>query len=149
MRKRTRLILALMLPVQYVALLILRNFPQFIETFYSQGVYPFISKLLRYVFGWIPFSMGDIFYTVLSLMAIWWLYKNFKRLWLEPVRFFIDIAATLSIAYFTFNMLWGLNYLRPPLHQTLGLKRDYTTEQLFETTIFILYDINAFFKRII
>ena len=148
MRKRTRLILALMLPVQYVALLILRNFPQFIETFYSQGVYPFISKLLRYVFGWIPFSMGDIFYTVLSLMAIWWLYKNFKRLWLEPVRFFIDIAATLSIAYFTFNMLWGLNYLRPPLHQTLGLERDYTTEQLFETTNRLIEKSNEMHRKL-
>lgn len=148
MRKRTRLILALLLPVQYIVLLILRNFPQFIEAFYSQGVYPFISKLLRYVFGWIPFSMGDIFYTVLSLMAIWWLYKNFKRLWLEPVRFFIDIAATLSIAYFTFNMLWGLNYLRPPLYQTLGLERDYTTEQLFETTNRLIEKSNEMHRKL-
>ncbi|MAO08154.1 MAG: amino acid permease [Alteromonas sp.] len=134
MQRRTRLILAILLPLQYLALLILRQFPNFVETYYSQGLYPYISSLQRYIFGWVPFSVGDIFYLLLILMALRWLYKNFKRLWEEPARFFIDIAATLSIIYFTFNMLWGFNYLRPPLHQTLGLQNDYTTEQLLLTT---------------
>lgn len=33
-----------------------------------------------------------------------------------------------------FNILWGFNYYRVPLHQSLNLKTDYTTEQLISTT---------------
>lgn len=134
MQKRFRVFLALLLPLQYVTLLILRRFPEFIETYYSQGIYPFTSSLLRYAFGWIPFSIGDIFYLLLVFMALRWLYKNYRRLGKEPVWLFVDITATFSMVYLTFNLLWGLNYLRPPLYQTLGLKNDYTTEQLLATT---------------
>ena len=54
------------LPIQYLILLLLRNFPEFVERYYSQGIYPFLSALLRYVFGWIPFSVGDVFYLLLE-----------------------------------------------------------------------------------
>ncbi len=134
MQRKFRVFLALLLPLQYVILLILRRFPEFIETYYSQGMYPYTSSLLRYVFGWIPFSVGDIFYLLLVVMAFRWLFKNYKRLGKEPVWFFVDITASLSIIYLVFNLLWGLNYLRPPLNQTLGLNDDYTTEQLLATT---------------
>lgn len=123
-----------MLPLQFLALRILSGFPQFIETYYSQGIYPYISSLLRYVFGWIPFSIGDVFYLLFIVLAIRWFVKNYKRLWIQPVWFFADIAATLSIVYFTFNIVWGLNYLRPPLYQTLGLANEYSTESLVSTT---------------
>ena len=134
MRKRTRLILALLLPLQLVLLQVLKNFPNFIETYYSQGLYPIISTIPRYLFGWLPFSIGDVFYLLIGILAIRWLYKNLRRLSYEPARFFVDIFATLSIVYFVFNLLWGFNYYRVPLHQTLNIKTDYTTEQLISTT---------------
>jgi hypothetical protein len=134
MRKRTKLILALLLPLQVIALQILKNFPQFIETYYSLGFYPLISTISRYLFGWVPFSIGDVFYLLIAILAIRWLYKNLRRITFEPARFFIDITATLSIIYFVFNILWGLNYYRVPLHESLHLKTDYTTEQLISTT---------------
>jgi len=133
-RKRTRLILALLLPVQIFLLQLLKNFPQFVETYYSRGLYPVISKISRFIFGWIPFSLGDIFYALITLIALRWIYKNIRRLRFEPVRFFIDIAATVSLVYFVFHLLWGLNYYRQPLHQTLALDYDYTTEELISTT---------------
>ena len=33
-----------------------------VETYYTYGFYPFFSKLLRILFGWIPFSIGDLVY---------------------------------------------------------------------------------------
>ncbi|RMA58608.1 DUF3810 domain-containing protein [Ulvibacter antarcticus] len=134
MRKNTKLILAILLPLQVILLHILKNFPQFVETYYSLGFFPFISKLSRYLFGWIPFSIGDVFYLLMTIIAIRWLYKNVRRLTKEPLHFFLDIVATLSIVYFVFNLLWGLNYYRVPLHKSLVLKTDYTNEQLIKTT---------------
>ncbi|MAT90498.1 MAG: amino acid permease [Flavobacteriaceae bacterium] len=134
MQKRTRVILALLLPVQYIVLKILLQFPEFVEHNYSQGIYPLLSKIPRYLFGWIPFSVGDIFYLLIAILAIRWIVLNVKRLKYEPLRFFVDILATVSIVYFMFHVLWGLNYYRVPLHETLSLERDYTTEQLVATT---------------
>lgn len=148
MQQRFRVILALLLPVQLILLRILRNFPEFIETYYSQGIYPYTSKILRYVFGWIPFSFGDVIYLLLIVMALWWLAKNIRRLWERPVWFFVDVAANVSVIYLLFNLMWGLNYLRPPLHQTLDLENDYTTEELFRTTLRLISKSNEIHRAL-
>lgn len=123
-----------MFVIQLIGLRVLAYFPGFVEKYYSSGIYPTISKMLRYTFGWIPFSAGDIIYTVLTVLALRWLYFNFRLLFKKPLYFCVEIAATLSVMYFVFNLFWGFNYYRIPLHQTLELERDYTTEQLIEIT---------------
>lgn len=136
MRKtdRTSLIIALLLPVQILFLGIVRKYPDFIESYYSLGVYPFMARLSRHIFGWIPFSLGDLFYLVLLIVGLRWLYLNLRRLRFEPIWFLVDVAATISLFYAAFMLLWGLNYYRQPLHKTLGLDNTYSTEELVETT---------------
>jgi len=134
MQKRTKVILSLFLLVQIFGLRIIARYPEFIETYYSQGIYPYFSKFTRYIFGWIPFSVGDLFYTALTILAIRWLYKNVKRLRSDPVFFLVDITATLSLAYLLFNLMWGLNYYRLPLYKSLSIDKDYTTEELITIT---------------
>ena len=123
-------------------------FPDFIERYYSQGFYPYLSTASRYLFGWIPFSIGDVFYLLIGVLAIRWLYKNVRRLTFEPVRFFVDILATLSIVYFVFNLLWGFNYYRVPLYKTLNIKTDYTTEQLISITERLISKSNALHRNL-
>ncbi|MFK7748357.1 MAG: DUF3810 family protein, partial [Kordia sp.] len=78
MTKRTKILIALSFPLQFFLIKILGNYPEFIETYYSNGLYPYISKLSRIVFGWIPFSIGDIFYTIAGILIIRYIYKNFR-----------------------------------------------------------------------
>ncbi len=134
MQKRTRLLLVIFLPIQLVFLQIIKYFPSFIETYYSNELYPILSKVSRYLFGWIPFSIGDLFYLGIGLLAIRWLYRNKGRIRYDIKNFILDIVATLSVVYFTFNMLWGLNYYREPLHTSLDIKTEYSTEQLINIT---------------
>ncbi len=148
MQRRTRLILTFLLPLQIIVLQILKNFPEFVETYYSRGLYPVLSKISRYLFGWIPFSLGDIFYLLIAILALRWLYKNFYRLWRQPVWFFVDITATLSIVYFMFNLLWGFNYYRVPLHTSLNLQSDYTTEELISTTKRLIVKSNEMHRQL-
>ncbi|MFT7072433.1 DUF3810 domain-containing protein [Patiriisocius sp. Uisw_017] len=133
-KNKTSLVLALLLPVQIIFLQILKTIPHFVETYYSLGLYPWLGKTSRTLFGWIPFSMGDLFYALLVITALRWLYENVKRLKYEPVLFIVDIAGTVSIFYFMFHMLWGFNYYREPLHKYLNIEAEYTTTQLIETT---------------
>lgn len=148
MQKRTAVILSLLLPVQIIGLQILKNFPEFVEKYYSLGFYPILSKVSRYLFGWIPFSIGDFFYLLIAVLAIRWIFKNFRRLQSEPFRVLWDITATFSIVYFMFHILWGLNYYRLPLHQSLGLESDYSYEQLLFTTKRFINKSNALHLQI-
>jgi len=134
MQKRTKIIIALSILPQYFIVKTLSHYPHFIETYYSNGLYKFISKVLGYVFGWLPFSVGDIFYTIAGIYIIRWLFINRKRFIKDTKSWFIDVFAVVSLLYFAFHLFWGLNYYRLPLHETLELKNTYTTEELLDVT---------------
>jgi len=134
MRKNKKLGLTIFLGIQIILISILKHYPEFVEQFYSNGLYVFLSKLSRYVFGWIPFSVGDILYTLAGIYLIRWLIINRKRIIKDTLSWLLDIGATLSIAYFAFHILWAFNYYRQPLYKSLNLKADYTTEQLISFT---------------
>ena len=148
MPKNTKTIVALLLIPQYFLIKLLANYPEFVEQYYSNGLYPFISKLFRYTLGWLPFSFGDLMYTFASIYALRWLYKNRKRVRKDTKRWCVDVLATFSIIYFAFHLFWGINYYRLPLHKNLNLKHDYTTEQLVLVTEKLIEKANAFHAKI-
>jgi hypothetical protein len=143
LKKKSTLIIALLLPVQIILIQLLKYSPAFIEKWYSLGLYPWIGKMSRSLWGWIPFSAGDVFYTLIAIVAIRWIYKNFKKCRREPVRLFAEILAHVSVVYFMFHVLWGFNYYREPLHKSLQLGNDYTTEELIDITNRIIKKSNA------
>ncbi len=147
-QKRTQIILTLFLLLQIAFLQILKKFPEFVEKYYSLGIYPVIGKISRTLFGWIPFSVGDIFYLLITIVAIRWLYLNFRILFKEPLKFLLDITATISVVYFMFHILWGLNYYRLPLHKSLQLKSDYTQEELVNTTKRLIEKSNKLHRKL-
>jgi len=127
-------IIALSLIPQILLIKLLANFPDFVESFYSHGTYIIISKLMRYTFGWLPFSVGDVLYTLAIVFLIRWLIINRRRFLKDTKNWILDILATVSIVYFAFHVLWAFNYYRLPLHQSLNIENDYTTEQLVQFT---------------
>jgi hypothetical protein len=103
-------------------------FPAAVEQYYANGVYPYIGSTQRVLFGWIPFSIGDVFYAAIT---IYLLYKAFifcRAAWRKQVSkgqviiaFEKTLAFILSV-YVLFNALWGLNYDRPPMSRKLEIK---------------------------
>ncbi|WP_282135460.1 DUF3810 domain-containing protein [Seonamhaeicola maritimus] len=134
MLKNKKLILALSLIPQYLLVMFLSKQPEFVESFYSNGLYIYISKIFRYVLGWLPFSFGDLIYAFGIIYLLRWLIKNRMRLLKDTRKWFIDAFSAVAVLYFAFHLLWGLNYYRVPLHKSLNLKHDYSTEQLIEVT---------------
>ena len=57
---RDKLFLALVALTISVKLLSLNE--SWVEQYYTYGIYPYISRTLRFLFGWIPFSIGDLLY---------------------------------------------------------------------------------------
>ncbi|MCC8361420.1 DUF3810 domain-containing protein [Salinimicrobium sediminilitoris] len=134
MKKRAAIILALFLPVQIILIEILGNYPLFVENWYSNWVYPITSALLRRALGFLPFSLGDFLYTLLVIMLIRWIVLRIRQRFKEPKRWILNSLAMLSLIYFCFNLFWGFNYYRLPLHTALEIDNDYNTEELVELT---------------
>ncbi|MDD7884921.1 DUF3810 domain-containing protein [Flavivirga sp. 57AJ16] len=148
MLKKKKTLLALSLIPQYLLIAVLSDHPEFIERFYSHGMYPFISKIFRYTLGWLPFSFGDLVYTLFIIYIIRWFYKNRKKLRKNTKQWFIDVLSAFAIMYFAFHLFWGFNYYRLPLHKSLNIANDYTTEQLISVTERLIKKSNALHLKV-
>jgi hypothetical protein len=104
--------------------------PDWVESWYSQGIYPYIALFFRRLYGWVPFSIGDICYFVLGVLGVWYLIR--QRHWIRhhPWSFLRDVLVVFSVVHFSFYLLWGMNYFRQPLSKSLGMKEAYSTEEL-------------------
>ena len=131
---KRKYILPLFLVIQILFLKIIAFFPELVEQFYSNGLYVFISKILRITLGIIPFSVGDIMYGILILYvlkSIWKIRKTWKSQWKNNGS---KILSVLSVAYFLFHFLWAMNYYRQPLFEKMKIERDYTDADLLDFT---------------
>lgn len=149
MLKNKKLLIALSLIPQYLLVKFLSTHTEFIETYYSNGFYQFISKSFRYSLGWMPFSFGDIVYTLGIVYSVRWFYKSRKHFLKQPKKWLIDVFATISIIYFSFHIFWGFNYYRQPLHENLNLEADYTTEQLIAITELLIEKTNKLHSNLV
>lgn len=150
MNNRLKNGIALSIIPQIIIVKCLGSYPELVENYYSKGLYPLISHFFRIAFGWLPFSIGDLIYTVLIILAIWYIIIKRNQIRKNLKLFFRDIVLILSVAYFTFHLMWGFNYYRVPLSQTLDLKDTYTTnelilftEKLIEKTNKLQYEVTS------
>lgn len=146
MKKKSLIILAALLPVQIFLTGLLADHSLFIETWYSKGIYPWITRVMRFPLGFLPFSLGDFLYAVLVLLLLRWLALRFRSRFRNPKGWIIDAMASLSVIYACFHIFWGFNYYRLPLHQALEIKNDYSTEELVRLTENLISSSNNLHK---
>ena len=149
MSQKRKIFVALSIIPALIIVKVLSYFPNIVETFYSDGLYPILSKLSRYAFGWIPFSFGDIFYTVSGILILRWLIINRKRILTDTKNWVLEVLTTVSFVYIAFHVFWGLNYYRLPVHQKLELKSTYTTEELINTTNLLIDQTNRLHLQLV
>lgn len=112
-------------------------FPTLVEYYYSNGVYPVISRIQRFLVGWVPLSVGDLLYAAAVVMLVYALVKliwaiSQKRInstWI--LRASVLCMQVVLWVYVLFNGLWGLNYNRLGIaHQAGIVATPYSTEAL-------------------
>ncbi len=136
--------------VQIVLVWLSSYFPNWVEKYYSQGIYIGISKVFRFTFGWVPFSVGDILYGLSILLVIRYLYQFILNKDFRKKSNLYSAGATLSIAYFLFYFLWGLNYSRENAYVKMGLnEEDITESQLDDFSKFILNETTKTLNQIV
>jgi len=126
-------------------------YPGWVERNYSQGVYPLISKVQRFLFGWMPFSFGDLFYAFLILVILYKSFQFFKVIIKRRFNRQYLVAGLQQIIFFFlfiyvfFNLLWGLNYNRQGIAYQLDLKvKPYTLTDLDTLTSVIQNRVNYY-----
>lgn len=140
---KKKLILPALLLLQIIIINILSFFPRFIENYYSNGLYPYIAKSSRTIFGWTGISLGDIIYGIVILFIIRWLWKT-KGTWRKQYKtHFLTIISFMSVFYLLFQLLWGLNYIRVPLNEKFGIEKKYTPDELLVFTKKLIAKTNA------
>jgi hypothetical protein len=112
-------------------------YPGWVEQYYTYGIYPVIARIQRFLFGWIPFSVGDLFYGFLLMVIIFRSLRFFKLLFRKKLtRGYFVTAMQQAIFFFLFvyvffNLLWGLNYNRKGISSQLGMAvKKYSLEEL-------------------
>lgn len=124
-------------------------FPDAVERYYSNGIYLVTARLQRWLFGWVPFSVGDLFYGLLGIYLIYKIIELVKLLrkrqagktyWVSAMK---RVLFTLLFVYVSFNLLWGLNYNRRGITYQLGLStKKLTKEELGEVMELLVFKIN-------
>lgn len=101
---------------------------QWIEVFYARGFYRSFSHVPRFIFGYVPFSLGDLFYAIVVGLLLYSIAKLIGNLWkgrwknsFRPVLLIINLLLAL---YFFFYLSWGLNYYREPISTNANLQVD-------------------------
>jgi hypothetical protein len=120
-----------------IAIKFLSFFPAAVESWYSTGIYPVIGRLQRFLFGWIPFSVGDLLYLFVGIWLVVKLVHLVRRLLRRQAngRWVLSVLRRcvfmILLIYVLFNGLWGLNYDRRGIADQLQLKVEpYSTQEL-------------------
>ena len=132
------------------AIKIFSFFPGAVEKYYTMGFYPIIARLQRILFGWLPFSIGDIIYGAIIIWLIISLIRLVRRLIKRQVNGpwllgrLRSTAFICLLIYVLFNGLWGLNYDRLGIAAQLQLNvQPYSTEELTNLLRCITSQLNA------
>lgn len=125
-----------------------RNFPQITESVYSRGIYPYFAKAFHFIFGWIPFSFGDVFYTFLSVFLVYFVIKNRKKIWKKPIWFADKAFSFIFVLFFCFFTFWGFNYFRIPISESLKIETKYTKKELLQATEMYIKQANHYHKQL-
>jgi hypothetical protein len=147
---RKRIWVWIILVLVAVAIKVFSLYPSLVERFYALGAYPVISRLQRICFGWIPFSIGDIFYLTVAIYLIYKLIiliRDIRGRKLSRDFFYImmrRLVFVLLLIYIVFNLLWGLNYNRLGIaYQTQVPVQKYSTEDLQAIVGLIVNRLNS------
>jgi hypothetical protein len=126
---RKKLIRTFILFIIYLIVYFFSLQPLWVEKYYTNGFYKkIIHPFFKTLFGWLPFSLGDILYIIFIGYALYKVFvffrnKHWKHYKLHWKRKLLTLIHNTLIVLLVFNISWGLNYSRPGIAHQLQLKQ--------------------------
>lgn len=122
---------------QLLLILVFKNNTNWVESYYTNLFYYYSSASLRYSFGFLSISVGDIIYALAISYLLFKLYEVLKSRKTYNVKTLKLVVLSLKSAllfFLVFNILWGLNNYRIPLHERLQIDTQYSQDDLYAIT---------------
>ncbi len=130
-------------------------YPSVVEKYYSLGFYPGFAMGMRLLTGWMPFSVGDVLYIVLTVYMLSRLFRTGKAIYQKTYSGKQFLAGLLNIfrgllwIYLVFKICWGFNYDRMGIEKQLGIAKDsYTIEEVTQLTNQLIDRLNETRRQI-
>ncbi|QEK11889.1 DUF3810 domain-containing protein [Crassaminicella thermophila] len=127
-KKLHKFIFILLLPIGILLFYTTAFTPYFIETIYSKNFYKLIVQGINLFTGLIPFSIAELLILFLIFFIIWSLIQFIIKIINKKhtkksiiLQSLTNLLIFVSIIYFLFIMLWGLNYNRLPFSKIAKL----------------------------
>lgn len=129
---------------------------QRVEHWYALGVYPYISGLLQFSLGWIPFSLGDLLYSAVIVWVgyrLWQLVSSiwrqgFRNWWASNGSVFTPLLKLVNMfawVWLAFHVLWGFNYYRKSIPDQFGFVVERPSQQeLLQFSQYLLNETNRY-----
>ncbi|MGO4709092.1 DUF3810 domain-containing protein [Chryseobacterium sp. 2TAF14] len=133
---------------------------------FFENLFEFQKKIHQILFAWIPFSFGDLLYILLGILLIYLIIKLFKKKTRNNAL--LKILVVLNIAYFIYQVFWGMLYFQTPIVAKLPktevtlerrkalaleyLEKSKATRKLVaedKNGVFVITDLNAIQKEIL
>ncbi|SCH61480.1 DUF3810 domain-containing protein [Romboutsia sp. 1001713B170207_170306_H8] len=126
MKKRNKVFIFLLFPISILLNYVASKNPLFIEKYYTQCFNKIIVQVLSNLSGIFPFSIYEVIvYVIIMSIIIFFIYTlhliiNHRSKLIRFIKSSIfNILSLISITYFLFIILWGLNYNKLPLESIL------------------------------
>jgi hypothetical protein len=146
---RDKLFFSLLALTIFIKLLSLNE--AWVERYYTYGFYPYVSRTLRFLFGWLPFSVGDVLYMAAVIYLVYKAVKFLRVLAKRQVKQYLRWVLVKKLLhlglwiYLIFNIFWGLNYNRLGMAVQLQLDvKPYTVQDLDTLTATIQSRLNQY-----
>ncbi len=105
----------------YLLIQVLAQFPNFVEEYYSNGLYPIIALAVSSISGVFPFSLSEVSFWFILVFGVPFVLKRIRKKRMPAGRIFMNLLTTAAVFYVWFNLFWGINYLRPTLREKMQL----------------------------
>lgn len=123
--------LAFLLIPQWLFLQWVSQHSTWIDSWYVNGLYKWLSPFTLSLTSWVPFSVGDMLYIIVLLYLIFrsrHVAKLFR--WKGLVRLLGIVSLILAV----FHFQWGLQYHRTPITEKWDVKQTYSIKELIGLT---------------
>lgn len=146
---KRRLIFIIVFALMAILLVVISMSKLWVERNYTYGIYPFISEFQRLITGIVPFSIGDVLYTIVFCWVIYKISRNLYFLFVRKLTLLIALRKLSKLilillgCYIIFLLVWGLNYSRKGIRYQLGLGfPEYNQNDLVELQGFLIKRVN-------
>lgn len=106
--------------------IVTRKAPNLVEKYYSNGINIYMVRFIGKISSIFPFSIFEILIYILILStliflvySIYYIIKNPRKISIYLKNSLLNIISIIGIIYFVFIILWGINYNRMDLKDSL------------------------------